>query len=160
MDKTITRAEKNDLEEILQLQYLAYQSEAALFGSKDIPPLKQTLEEVVDEYEHGIILKMMDEAHSIIGSVRAREENGTVYIGKLIVHPDHRRKGYGSRLLTEIETIYPGKRCELFTSTRSRDNIRLYESLGYQPFDQRDIDDELSFVYLEKKGCFIGEKEG
>ena len=42
----ITKAEKNDLEEILKLQYLAYQSEAALFGNKDIPPLKQTLEEV------------------------------------------------------------------------------------------------------------------
>ena len=54
----ITKAEKNDLEEILKLQYLAYQSEAALFGNKDIPPLKQTLEEVISEYEAGIVLKM------------------------------------------------------------------------------------------------------
>ena len=37
------------MEKILQLQYLAYQSEAALFGTKDIPPLKQTLEEVRQE---------------------------------------------------------------------------------------------------------------
>lgn len=37
----IVRAEYEDLEEILNLQYLAYQSEAELFGSKDIPPLKQ-----------------------------------------------------------------------------------------------------------------------
>ena len=35
----ITRAESGDLQEILDLQYLAYQSEAALFGNKDIPPL-------------------------------------------------------------------------------------------------------------------------
>ena len=77
------------------------------------------------------------------------------------MHPDRCRNAvYGIVILTEIETIYPGKRCELFTSTRSRDNIRLYELLGYQPFDQKDIDDELSFVYLEKKGCVIGEKEG
>ena len=34
----ITQAERSNLEEILQLQYLAYQSEAALFGNKDIPP--------------------------------------------------------------------------------------------------------------------------
>lgn len=39
----ISRAEKQDLEEILKLQYLAYQSEAALFGTNDIPPLKQTI---------------------------------------------------------------------------------------------------------------------
>ena len=37
----IKRAEYKDLQEILYLQYLAYQSEAELFGSKDIPPLKQ-----------------------------------------------------------------------------------------------------------------------
>ena len=35
----ISKARKEDLQEILSLQYLAYQSEAALFGSKDIPPL-------------------------------------------------------------------------------------------------------------------------
>ncbi|WP_295084445.1 hypothetical protein [Ruminococcus sp.] len=40
----ILKAQKDDLQEILQLQYLAYQSEADLFGSRDIPPLKQTLD--------------------------------------------------------------------------------------------------------------------
>ena len=45
----IKNAERADLPEILQLQYLAYQSEADLFGSRDIPPLKQTLDEVIEE---------------------------------------------------------------------------------------------------------------
>lgn len=57
----IKRAEYNDLQEILALQYLAYQSEAELFGSKDIPPLKQTLDEVIEEFNNGIILKLTDE---------------------------------------------------------------------------------------------------
>jgi hypothetical protein len=39
----IEKANLEDLDEILRLQYLAYQSEAALFGSNDIPPLKQKL---------------------------------------------------------------------------------------------------------------------
>ncbi len=92
---TIYKAEKKDLQEILDLQYLAYQSEAALFGSKDIPPLKQTLDEVIEEFHKGVILKMVNDCNVIIGSVRAKEDNGTVYIGKLMVHPEHRRKGYG-----------------------------------------------------------------
>lgn len=86
----IVKAEYNDLQEILNLQYLAYQSEAELFGSRDTPPLKQALDEVIDEYNNGIILKMVDNNGNIIGSVRAKEQNGTVYIGKLMVHPDHR----------------------------------------------------------------------
>ena len=146
----IKRAEYKDLQEILNLQYLAYQSEAELFGSKDIPPLKQTLDEVIEEFNTGIILKLTDENGTIIGSVRATEKNGTVYIGKLMVHPYHRCKGYGSKLLSEIESCYPDKRFELFTSTRSVDNIRLYEKVGYKIFDRKPVDDELVFVYMEK----------
>jgi len=42
----IKKAQKEDLEKILELQYLAYRSEAKLFGNMDIPPLKQTIEEL------------------------------------------------------------------------------------------------------------------
>ncbi|MBR3142873.1 MAG: GNAT family N-acetyltransferase [Clostridiales bacterium] len=147
---TISKAQYNDLQEILNLQYLAYQSEAALFGNKDIPPLKETLEELIEEFNNGLILKMMSEG-KIIGSVRAHEEGGTAYIGKLMVHPDHRCRGYGSRLLGEIESCFPGMRYELFTSTRSEDNIRLYQKLGYEIFDRKEISEELVFVYLEKR---------
>ena len=49
MSVGIYKASLEDLQEILQLQYLSYQSEAALFGSSHIPPLKQTLDEVIAE---------------------------------------------------------------------------------------------------------------
>lgn len=148
----IKKAERVDLQEILQLQYLAYQSEAALFGSRDIPPLKQTLDEVIEEFNSGVIMKTVDENGVIIGSVRAKESDGTVYIGKLMVHPDHRHKGFGTTLLSEIERFFPDKRYELFTSTRSLDNIRLYQKLGYTIFAQKVINDELEFLYMEKNG--------
>ena len=147
----IVKAQYDDLREILELQYLAYQSEAALFGSRDIPPLKQTLDEVIDEFNSGIILKMVVD-NEIIGSVRAKEQAGTAYIGKLMVHPGHRRRGYGSKLLAAIESCFPNRRYELFTSTRSRDNIRLYQKMGYTIFDSKAVNDELQFVYMEKRG--------
>ena len=146
----IEKAKPEDLNTILELQYLAYQSEADLFGTRDIPPLKQTLDEVTREYNNGLILKMTDDDDIIIGSVRAHEKDGTVYIGKLMVHPDHQKKGYGSKLLTGIEECFPGKRYELFTSTRSTDNIRLYKKLGYKEFKQEAVNDELVFVYMQK----------
>ncbi len=147
----IKNAERTDLPEILQLQYLAYQSEADLFGSRDIPPLKQTLDEVIEEWNSGVILKMTDDTNAIIGSVCAIERDGTVYIGKLMVHPDYQHKGYGTMLLSEMENRFPDKRYELFTSTRSVDNIRLYQKLGYTTFAQKAVNDELEFVYMEKK---------
>ena len=150
MKDSISKANMEDLQEILNLQYLAYQSEAALFGNKDIPPLKQTLDEVIEEYHKGIILKLVDTDNLIIGSIRAWEMKGIVYVGKLMVHPDYRHRGYGTKLLRRIEEYYPQKRYELFTSTRSIDNIRLYQKMGYQEFDRRRVDDQLEFVYMEK----------
>ncbi len=146
----IQKAQKNDLEAILELQYLAYQSEAKLLNNPDIPPLKQTLENVVNEFQKGIILKAVDENNVIIGSVRAYSENGNVHIGKLIVHPQKQRNGIGTKLLLEIEKEYPNRRYELFTSTKSMGNIRLYERLGYKIFKEKPITKELQFVYLEK----------
>lgn len=146
----IKAAENEDLQEILDLQYLAYQSEAKLFNDPDIPPLRQTLSELENEFQQGVILKAVDENNVIIGSVRAYMNNRTVYIGKLMVHPQKQRQGGGTKLLDAIEKEYPGKRYELFTSTRSKKNIALYERSGYKIFDEKAITNELKFVYLEK----------
>lgn len=146
----IVRAEKKDLQKILDLQYLAYQSEAKLFDNQDIPPLKQTLSDVENEYQKGIILKALDEEKNMIGSVRAFCDNGTVYIGKLMVHPSKQGQGIGKKLLLEMEKQYPNQRYELFTSTRSEKNIALYQKLGYKIFDEEQVTEELRFVYMEK----------
>lgn len=147
---TIQQAEKKDLQEILDLQYLAYQSEAQLLNDYNIPPLKQTLKEVEKEFSDGVFLKMVDEDDRIVGSVRACLVDHTLYIGKLIVRPDLQRQGIGTKLLEEIERVCPCKRCELFTSSKSTRNIRLYERVGYRTFDEKVVSDNLTFVYLEK----------
>lgn len=147
----ITQAKREDLREILDLQYLAYQSEAEIYNDHNIPPLKQTLEEVGSEFDKGVILKATDDNGNIIGSVRAFCENGSVYIGKLIVHPNLQRQGIGTALLSAIEAHYPDQRYELFTGSKSVRNIALYERLGYKIYTVKKIDDNLEFVYLEKR---------
>jgi ribosomal protein S18 acetylase RimI-like enzyme len=103
---------------------------------------------VFDESEKDT--ELSNENGKIIGSVRAYEKDGTAYIGKLMVHPDFRGQGYGTKLLNEIQKYYSNKRYELFTSTRSVDNIRLYEKNGFKKFKQEAVTDELIFVYMEK----------
>lgn len=146
----IVNAQEDDLESILKLQYLAYQSEAKLLNDMDIPPLKQTLQEVQTEYKSGIILKALNANDKIVGSVRVFIKNDTVHIGKLIVHPDFRRKGIGTKLLLEIEIRFPDYRYELFTSTQSVSNLSLYQSLGYKIFKEESVKNGLKFIYLEK----------
>lgn len=147
---TITTARRGDLPAILQLQYLAYQSEAELVGSQDIPPLKQTLAEVEAEFDAGVFLKAEADGE-LVGSVRGRAEGGTLYVGKLIVRPEHQGQGIGTALLAAIEAACPQPRCELFTSDKSRRNLTLYQRVGYVPFQRREVAPGLVFVYLEKQ---------
>lgn len=145
-------AEEKDLQDILDLQYLAYQSEAMLLNNPNIPPLKQSLEHVKKEFEAGTILKAVDDSGAIVGSVRGYSQNGTLFIGKLIVRPDLQGRGIGTGLLREIEHVCPHDRYELFTSSKSVKNIRLYERLGYQIFKEEKTGKDFNFIYLEKIG--------
>lgn len=146
----IVEADWSDLPAILELQYLAYQSEADLLGTRDIPPLKQSLAELEAESRQGTILKTENEAGQIVGSVRGRAEGPTLFIGKLMVHPEWRRRGLGGDLLQAMENHIPSLRYELFTSSRSLDNLKLYERRGYTRFKEIDLSDQLRLVYLEK----------
>ena len=146
----ILKAQPEDLGVILALQYRAYRSEAKLLGNDRIPPLMQTLKEVEKEFREGIILKAVDEAGVIIGSVRAREEGDTLYIGKLMVLPEKQGRGIGTQLLVAIEKSCPKPRYELFTSNISIKNLKLYEGLGYKRFKEEQVTPNLNFVYMEK----------
>ncbi len=147
----IMKAQYDDLQSILELQFLAYQSEAELLNNYEIPPLKQTLSEIRNEYAKGVILKAVDSSGRIIGSVRAYQDCDTVHIGKLIVHPEHQKKGIGTALLHEIETVCPSARYELFTSDKSQNNLRLYEKSGYERFKEQEMTPTLRFIFLHKK---------
>jgi ribosomal protein S18 acetylase RimI-like enzyme len=145
----IQKAEMDDLEEILALQKLAYQSEAELNHDFTIPPLTQTLDEVRAEFGQALFLKVMQDER-IIGSVRAYEKDGTVYIGRLIVHPEYQNRGIGSRLMHAIENSFNCRRFELFTSQRSERNLYLYVKLGYREFKQVVLNEKVTLIFLEK----------
>ena len=145
----ITKAELCDMPDILKLQYAAYQSEAERYNNFSIQPLTQTLEQLAEEYKGCTMLKAVIDG-KIAGSVRALEENNTVYIGKLMVFPEYQNRGIGKSLMTAIEAAFPHKRYELFTGAKSEKNIALYEKRGYRRFKEKEEAPGLTFVYMEK----------
>ncbi len=140
---------KGDLEEILELQKLAFQSQAVLYNDYSIPPLTQTIEQLREEAKETVILKMVED-RKIVGAVRAFEKNGTCYIGKLIVHPGYQNKGLGKRLMEAIEKCFKNMRYELFTGYMDLKNLSFYEKLGYKKFKTVKINEKLELIYFEK----------
>ncbi|UIB00610.1 hypothetical protein KUD97_02805 [Desulfovibrio desulfuricans] len=70
---TILPVTESDLPQILALQKAAFESEARLVENWDIPPLTQTLEELVEEWRVGVMLKALD-GQTLAGTVRAHHE--------------------------------------------------------------------------------------
>lgn len=148
----IKRASIDDLGEILLLQKQAYLSEADLYNDYNIRSLIQTLDNIKQDFSKQIFLKsVVDNDTAIVGSVRAYQQNDTVFICRLAVKPDYQNKGIGSKLMISIEGLFESaKRFELFTDHKSIKNIYLYQKLGYREFKRMPINDILTMIYLEK----------
>lgn len=147
---SIELASIDDAPDILPLQQLAYQSEAALYQDWTLPPLTQTLDSLIDEFKKSLVLKAMIN-NQLIGSVRAVTENSVCKINRLIVHPDFQGRGIGSALMNKIEALHKqSARFELFTGSKSLNNIRLYEKLGYKITHTKYLSEKVELCFMEK----------
>jgi ribosomal protein S18 acetylase RimI-like enzyme len=150
MNYEISKAQIIDADEILKIQKWAYQIEAKRYNNYDIPPLKQTLEELRSQFKDYIILKAVSN-DKIIGTVRAHEKDGTCYIGRLAVHPNLQNQGIGTALMKEIEKYYTPLRYELFVGSKSDNNIHLYQRLGYNIYQKQQYEcGDIEIFYMEK----------
>ena len=147
----ITRALKEDLPIILDVQRKAFLEVAKTFNLQFMPQIEQTLESLKKEFINGIFLKASI-ANTIVGSVRAYTQNDTCYIKRLVVLPENQNQGIGKALMNEIEKQFKNivKRYELFTGLQDKRNQYLYNKLGYISFKTEKHNNEISFVYMEK----------
>ena len=148
-DIKILKSNENDLPEILELQKLCFSENAIRYNDPNIPPLKQTLDELIEEAKSHVILKAVDGA-KIIGSVRGCRKTDHCYIGRLIVHPDYQNQGIGRRLMAAMENEFGDSVFELTAGHLDDKNISLYQKLGYKTYGTEKISDNLSFVLMRK----------
>ncbi|MGW4485841.1 GNAT family N-acetyltransferase [Amycolatopsis sp. NPDC004368] len=136
-DTRLLEATTDDAAELLVLQRCCWVQEALLNNTLEIPALHETLGEV----REGITtwrVWVVRQGPRLVGSVRAREEDGAWEIGRLMVAPDLAGRGLGRRLLAHAESQAPSTaaRFELFTGAASKRNITMYERAGYAVTEQ------------------------
>lgn len=154
MSVTISVATERDAEQIFRLQYLCFQSEAALYGNYRIDPLVQTLDSVREEVGADCVF-VARLGEEVVGSVRGTPNpDGTASIGKLCVHPRLQGHGIGARLLRAAESALAeergAKRFRLSTGHRSDAGLRLYRRVGYETVGTDKGNDGVPMIVLEK----------
>ncbi|WHX42846.1 GNAT family N-acetyltransferase [Mesobacillus sp. AQ2] len=113
--------------EVLDLQKKSYRIEADLIGTDEIPPLKETFEQLQNcgETFMGYYIEGV-----LAGAVSFKKEGKVLDIHRMMVHPDSFRRGIAGKLLAEIER----QDCqEILVSTGAANTpaIKLYEKLGF-----------------------------
>ncbi len=138
--------------ELLTLRRAAFVSEAQLYDDPHIPPLTQTLDELVEDLgDENVITLGAWAGHRLVGSIRVLLEGKKATLGRLAVAPDLQGMGIGTELLLAvvphlsegIEEVW------VFTGRDSVQNLALYAKHGYEhEYDQTAGD--LTYAYLRK----------
>lgn len=134
---TIGKLGVGDAGELLTLQRAAYVTEAQLNGDCHLPPLSQTLAELIAELRDPAVTAfgIRDPAGHLVAAVRIRAEGGArAEVRRLAVVPDRQGQGLGTRLLLAAEDLCPAGTTQLylFTGDRSVGNLALYQRHGYR----------------------------
>ncbi len=148
--KEILTATEKDIPELLNVQKTAFMPVAKKLNWPDAANITETLEQATEAFPHYTMLKMLNDEGHIIGMVRGKVENGSLYIGKLMVLPEYQGQGIGTQLIRAIEKHLPHQRAWLNTCEQLEGNVYLYSREGFVPFKHEHINDHLTRVYMEK----------
>lgn len=149
-DPVLAPITADDADELLTVQRAAFVSEALIYGTADMPPLTQTLEQLRAELEDGEGWVARVDGR-LVGAIRAREVDGVLMIGRIAIAPDQQGSGIGRMLLDAAESHSTAKVAELFTGSLSEANLRLYERCGYVETSRIPQDDGIEQVFMRKQ---------
>lgn len=81
--KEILVATEKDIPELLNVQKTAFMPVSLKLNWPDAANITETLEQATEAFPHYTMLKMLNDEGRIIGMVRGKVENGSLYIGNL-----------------------------------------------------------------------------
>jgi len=147
---TVRQARIEDAASMRELQQLAFTEEGRQSGTRDIPPLQESVSSIAQHVQHEIAL-VAEQHGALVGSVRGVKGDRGYLVRALIVHPEHQGKGTGSLLLRTLEAaLTKPTRVDLTTNTSMQGNVRFYEKHGYQVQDRTEPQPGIVLAHMSK----------
>ncbi|WP_232311223.1 GNAT family N-acetyltransferase [Robertmurraya korlensis] len=140
---------KEVAEILLKLQVPSYMVEAKLINFYDIPPLKDTVETLQNCGEEFFGYFIDDD---LCGAIAYKMEEKTLDIHRLIVQPNHFRKGIANQLLSFIEEQVEGiDTIIVSTGSENKPAVEFYLNKGFTIEKLVQVNEQLSLTCFEKK---------
>lgn len=98
------------------------------------PPGYDSIQWHIQRMTEGHLFAAVDGEEIIGGAILFLDQRGdTLYIGRIFVDPTQFRRGYGSAIMREIETLYPAvSTFRLETPLWNTRTNQFYQKIGYQ----------------------------
>ena len=133
---------------ILRVQIPAYRVEARLMNFDGIPPLQDTLESIQASDETFLGYFAADD--ELCGFLSFEEEQNGYTICRLVVHPDHFRKGIGKALLYHfMSEVGKSQKVAVSTGATNEPALNLYKRFGFQQIGLLEIAPDVHLALLE-----------
>ncbi|MEK5483753.1 MULTISPECIES: GNAT family N-acetyltransferase [unclassified Viridibacillus] len=147
MIKIIDISNSKNAEDVLNIQIPSYKVEAEIIGSYEIPPLKDT----VYTLQHcGETFFGYYENEELCGVISIKVDDD-VDIHRLIVHPNHFRKGIAQLLLNFIETKFQIETIKVATGSKNIPAVSFYKKNGFRNIKEVIVNEQLSLTFFEKR---------
>ena len=139
------------LDAVVVLQRASYRVEAELLGARTLPALTETPrrlraagEQFLGAFEDG----------RLVGAVAWKRSGPVVDIHRLVVHPDHFRRGIAGRLLDALDAAEADAELSLVaTGAANAPARRLYERHGFSPVEERLVDGAIPIITYERRAA-------
>lgn len=143
MDVRIRLAElEREGDVVLAVQRAGYAVEARLIGVASLPPQHETAADLRTEQI------WVADARGEIAGVLGVEEGAELVIARLVVAPEHMRRGIGRALARHAVALAGDRAIRVGTAAANRPALELYRSLGFQRVGQRTVGGDLAYVDL------------
>lgn len=135
--------------QLLHVQIASYKVEADIIDFYEIPPLKDTIDTLqrCGETFYGFYADQ-----ELCGAISIKVKKSEMYILRLIVHPNHFKKGIASMLLDFVESNVNGvKTIVVTTGSKNIPAVNFYEKSGFLKVGEIKVEERLSLAVFKKK---------
>ncbi|MEK4563909.1 GNAT family N-acetyltransferase [Alkalihalobacillus sp. FSL R5-0424] len=149
MIKQLNMNNSNITTTVWNIQMKSYQVEASLIGVRTFPPLQETVDNYVKSLD---LFYGFYEEEELVAVISIQTQGSTLVITRLMVAPEHFRKGIATSLINYVSTLYKDQsQLTVSTAKLNAPAVQAYRRNGFTQIEERVTPERISIVTLIKK---------